>query len=51
MCLTEVAYGLGEKLDIGAMRQMAVVLEGTHDFRGFSISEADEKSTVRTLQI
>ena len=24
------AYGLGEKLDIGAMRQMAVVLEGTH---------------------
>ena len=44
------AYGLGEKLDIGAMRQMAVVLEGTHDFRGFSSLKRTKKSTVRTLQ-
>jgi len=43
-------YGLGEKLDIDAMREMAGLLVGTHDFRGFSSLKRTKKSTVRTLQ-
>lgn len=43
-------YGLGEPLDISAMRETGAILVGTHDFRGFSSLKRTKKSTVRTLQ-
>lgn len=44
------AYGLGEALDIDAMRKMGTFLVGSHDFFGFSSLKKTKKSTVRTLQ-
>ena len=43
-------YGLGEPLDMEAMRQMGELLVGTHDFLGYSSLKKTKKSTVRTLQ-
>lgn len=43
-------YGLGERLDLDAMRKTGELLMGTHDFRGFSSLKRTKKSTVRTLQ-
>lgn len=43
-------YGLGEALDIEAMREAAGLLCGTHDFRSFSSNKNTKKSTVRTVK-
>lgn len=43
-------YGLGESLDLEAMKAAARQLCGTHDFRSFCSNKNKKKSTVRTLQ-
>lgn len=43
-------YTLGESLNAEAMRQAALILEGTHDFAGFCTNRNKKKSTVRTLK-
>lgn len=43
-------YGLGETLDLEAMRTAAVGLAGTHDFKSFCSQKRMKKSTVRTLR-
>lgn len=42
-------YGLGEHLDVDAMRRAAQDLLGTHDFRSFCGNPKMKKSTVRTI--
>lgn len=42
-------YSIPEKLDIEAMKQAAVYLEGTHDFAAFCTNRSKKKSTVRTI--
>lgn len=42
-------YGLGQPLDLSAMRQAAGLLLGTHDFMGYSSSKKIKKSSIRTL--
>ncbi|MEG0566547.1 MAG: tRNA pseudouridine(38-40) synthase TruA [Hungatella sp.] len=43
-------YGLGEALDIEAMKCAAEKLCGTHDFKSFCSNKNSKKSTVRTLR-
>lgn len=43
-------YGLGERLDLEAMRQAAVILCGTHDYKSFCSNKNMKKSTVRTVK-
>lgn len=43
-------YKIEETLDLEAMRQAAVLLCGTHDFRAFCSNKRIKKSTVRTLE-
>lgn len=43
-------YGLGRKLDVGAMEEAAAYLIGTHDFKSFCGNKRMTKSTVRTLE-
>lgn len=40
---------LPEKLDIGAMKQAALLLEGEHDFSAFCAAKGKKKSTVRQI--
>lgn len=42
-------YEYPEPLDIGAMRQAAAFLLGTHDFQAFTSAKKGKKSTVRTI--
>lgn len=42
-------YGLGEPLDIAAMRRAAAYLTGEHDFKAFCSLKRMKKSTVRNL--
>ncbi len=42
-------YGLGEKLDVKAMKAAAEGLCGTYDFKSFSTGKTGRKSTVRTI--
>lgn len=42
-------YGLGQPLDVPAMRRAAGMLLGTHDFMGYCSLKKGKKSTVRTL--
>lgn len=42
-------YSIPETLDITAMRQGALYLEGTHDFSAFSTRSSKKKSCVRTI--
>ncbi|MCI8326581.1 MAG: tRNA pseudouridine(38-40) synthase TruA [Lachnospiraceae bacterium] len=42
-------FPIGEKLDVGSMRQAAKYLEGTHDFKAFCGNRRMKKSTVRTI--
>ena len=44
-------WSLARPLDFGAMRSVAGLLQGTHDFKAFSAQNGDEKeTTVRTLR-
>lgn len=43
-------YGLGQKLDLDAIRRAAQLLSGTRDFRSFCGNRHMKKSTVRTLE-
>lgn len=43
-------YGMGERLNLEAMRQAADILLGTHDYRSFCSNKNMKKSTVRTLK-
>lgn len=43
------AVGVSETLDLQAMRQAAVHLCGTHDFKAFTSAKKGKKSTVRTI--
>lgn len=43
-------YGLGEELDVDAMREAAALLVGTHDFRAFCSLKKMKKSTIRSLR-
>ncbi len=43
-------YGLGEELDLFAMKEAAKLLLGSHDFRAFSSAKRMKKSTVRELR-
>ncbi len=43
-------YTVGEKLDVGKMKQASKLLVGTHDFKGFSSVKNKKKSTIRTLK-
>jgi len=45
-----VQYKLGKDLDIAAMKQAAVLLCGTHDFKSFCSNKKMKKSTVRTIE-
>lgn len=42
-------YSIPEPLDVSAMRQGALYLEGTHDFAAFCTRAQKKKSTVRTI--
>lgn len=42
-------YGLGEKLDVAAMKMAAANLVGEHDFKSFCSNKKMKKSTVRRL--
>lgn len=42
-------YGYGSELDLDAMKEAALVLMGTHDFKSFCGNKNMKKSTVRTL--
>lgn len=42
-------YGLGETLNVGAMRAAAAYLIGEHDFKSFCSNKKMKKSTVRRL--
>lgn len=42
-------YGLGQQLDVDAMRQAAGLLCGTHDYKSFCGNKKMKKSTVRTV--
>lgn len=42
-------YGLGQELDVEAMRTAARILTGTHDFKSFCGNKNMKKSTVRSL--
>lgn len=44
-------YGLGRRLDVEAMKQAAVLLSGTHDYRSFCGNRKMKKSTVRTVEV
>lgn len=43
-------YGLGERLNLEAMKQAAGILCGTHDFKSFCSKKNMKKSTVRTVK-
>ena len=43
-------YGLGERLDVSAMKAAAGLLTGTHDFKSFCGNKKMKKSTVRTIE-
>lgn len=48
--LRNYRYQITKKLDINAMREAAMHIEGTHDFRCFQAAGGEEKeSTVRTI--
>ena len=42
-------YGLGEALEVEAMRKAATLLCGTHDYKSFCGNRKMKKSTVRTI--
>lgn len=42
-------YPMEEYLDIRLMRECGELLVGTHDFKGFSTSKENKKSSIRTL--
>lgn len=42
-------YGLGQRLDLGQMKEAAEQLTGTHDFKSFCANKKMKKSTVREL--
>lgn len=42
-------YGIGEALDVDAMRKAAELLCGTHDYKSFCGNKKMKKSTVRTV--
>lgn len=42
-------YGLGQKLDVEAMKKAAKLLCGTHDYKSFCGNRKMKKSTVRTI--
>lgn len=42
-------YQVPERLDIGAMREAAALLCGTHDYKAFTSAKKSKKSTVRTI--
>jgi len=42
-------YGLGQTLDVQAMKTAAGQLQGTWDFKSFSTGKTGKKSTVRTI--
>ncbi len=42
-------YQVEQPLDVGAMRQAAAQLTGTHDYRAFCANKRYKKSTVRTI--
>ena len=42
-------YGLGQTLDVQAMKKAAGQLQGTRDFKSFSTGKTGKKSTVRTI--
>ena len=44
-----VQYGLGQHLDVEAMRKAARLLCGTHDYKSFCGNKKMKKSTVRTV--
>jgi len=44
-------YHTDEKLDISEMEKAAAVLVGTHDFQGLTTLRANNKSTVRTINL
>lgn len=43
-------YQVEETLDVERMKEAAVLLEGTHDFRSFCANKRMKKSTIRTLE-
>jgi tRNA pseudouridine38-40 synthase len=43
------AWHVRAPLDLGAMREAAAVLIGTHDFRGFRAADCEREETVRTV--
>lgn len=43
-------YGLGQSLDMEAMKQAAAYLCGTHDYKSFCSNRNMKKSTVRTVK-
>lgn len=43
-------YGLGERLDVSAMKAAAGLLTGTHDFKSFCGNKKMKKSTIRTIE-
>lgn len=43
-------YGLGQELDVAAMKQAAMLLCGTHDYKSFCGNRRMKKSTVRTVE-
>ena len=44
------AYHYRDRLDVGAMREAAGCLIGTHDFSAFTVAASEVESHVRTLQ-
>ena len=42
-------YGLGERLDVSAMKAAAGLLTGTHDFKSFCTAKPEVTNTVRTV--
>jgi tRNA pseudouridine38-40 synthase len=45
----EYEHFINQPLDLGAMKEAAAALIGTHDFVGFASSRSKRKTTVRTL--
>jgi len=43
------SWHIRDPLDLGAMRAVAAILVGTHDFRGFRAADCGREVTVRTV--
>lgn len=48
--IRRIQYGLGQPLDLAAMRQAAAALCGTYDYKSFCGNKKIKKSTVRTVE-